>query len=110
MNRYYAAQWRRFTTPTLQASAQLAHPQSRNRYSYVENDRDDGARLLLAGDDEFSWISRMKFCLRAWGLRLRGTGGVLAPKAHPGVASGKQAPSASLCQLETYQFVDWHLR
>jgi RHS repeat-associated protein len=39
MNRYYAAQWGRFTTPDpYQASAQLANPQSWNRYSYVEND------------------------------------------------------------------------
>jgi RHS repeat-associated protein len=39
LNRYYAAQWGRFTTPDpYQASAQLANPQSWNRYSYVEND------------------------------------------------------------------------
>jgi hypothetical protein len=39
MNRYYAPQWGRFTTPDpYQASAQLANPQSWNRYSYVEND------------------------------------------------------------------------
>jgi RHS repeat-associated protein len=39
MNRYYAPQWGRFTIPDpYQASAQLANPQSWNRYSYVEND------------------------------------------------------------------------
>jgi RHS repeat-associated protein len=39
MNRYYAPQWGRFTTPDpYQASAQFANPQSWNRYSYVEND------------------------------------------------------------------------
>jgi RHS repeat-associated protein len=39
MNRYYAPQWGRFTTPDpYPASAQLANPQSWNRYSYVEND------------------------------------------------------------------------
>jgi RHS repeat-associated protein len=39
VNRYYAPQWGRFTTPDpYQASAQLANPQSWNRYSYVEND------------------------------------------------------------------------
>jgi RHS repeat-associated protein len=43
MNRYYAPQWGRFTTPDpYQASAQLANPQSWNRYSYVENDPVNG--------------------------------------------------------------------
>ena len=75
MNRYYASQWGRFTSPDpYGGSASPSSPQSWNRYAYAGNDPANSSDP--GGLDDWGWCPPGWICVGGWPGTGAGNGGV----------------------------------